>query len=161
MWAATLNVMLIIEPGTTPGYLRIKEIRERFIAQGAHILAPCPHENACPIVLPDWCHFVQRVQRTKDHMIAKGGTVPFEDEKFAYLAIAREKPAARPAQVRILLHPNSSKAGLHMKVCSAQGIREITVPKREKKHYAVARRLDWGDALIENPDDIATDVGRE
>ena len=39
------------------------------IGEGAAILAPCPHAQACPLVEPDWCHFVQRLPRSRDHRL--------------------------------------------------------------------------------------------
>lgn len=147
MWQACTGVMVVIEPGTTPGYQRTLAVRDWLIGAGAHVLAPCPHAGPCPIVSPDWCHFVQRVPRTRDHMIAKAGTVPFEDEKFSYIAVSRTAPAPRAPFLRVLLHPNSSKPGMTFKACTPDGVRQVDVPKRNKPLYAIARRMDWGDAM--------------
>ncbi|WP_022720531.1 small ribosomal subunit Rsm22 family protein, partial [Rhodopseudomonas sp. B29] len=84
LWRKTEDTLLIVEPGTPAGYARILAARDRLIAQGAHVIAPCPHENACPLTAPDWCHFVQRLPRSKLHQQLKAAEVPFEDEKFSY-----------------------------------------------------------------------------
>ena len=95
--AVARHVLLIVEPGTTAGWRRILDARAQLIAEGAHILAPCPHALTCPIAEPDWCHFSARVARSRIHRLAKEAEVPWEDEKFIYLAaVPRACRAARP-----------------------------------------------------------------
>ena len=83
MWEKTRDTLLVVEPGTPAGYARIIALRKQLIAAGAHVAAPCPHDEACPLVAPDWCHFTQRLQRSRAHKQVKGAEVPFEDEKFS------------------------------------------------------------------------------
>ena len=96
MWEKTRDTLLVVEPGTPAGYARIIALRERLIALGAHVAAPCPHDGKCPLQTPDWCHFTQRLQRSRAHKQVKGAELPFEDEKFAYVALTREPAAQRP-----------------------------------------------------------------
>lgn len=146
LWAATLGMLVLIEPGTPAGWGRILAARDGLIAAGATILAPCPHHAPCPLVAPDWCHFVQRLPRSRDHRLAKGGEVPFEDEKFIYLIAARAEVARRES--RILAPPHAAKPGITFKLCTPRGTAEPRfVPRRDKPAYAIARRLDWGDVL--------------
>src|ERR1700761_4604430 len=63
MWAKTRDILLVIEPGTPAGYARILALRAQLIAMGAHVAAPCPHDETCPLQPPDWCHFAQRLAR--------------------------------------------------------------------------------------------------
>ena len=58
-------------------------------AAGAHVIAPCPHAADCPLAAADWCHFAQRIERTKIHRSVKGAELGYEDEKFSYIAVAR------------------------------------------------------------------------
>ncbi|MEV5568030.1 small ribosomal subunit Rsm22 family protein, partial [Streptomyces sp. NPDC052196] len=46
---AATGAVLIVEPGTPDGYARIIEARDRLIAAGLSVAAPCPHSAACPI----------------------------------------------------------------------------------------------------------------
>jgi ribosomal protein RSM22 (predicted rRNA methylase) len=148
LWAACEGVLILVEPGTPDGWRRILAARDGLIAAGAELLAPCPHAQACPIVEPDWCHFVQRLPRSRDHRMAKGAEVPFEDEKFIYLAAARPHVAAATRTARILAPPRASKPAIALKLCTPKGmLEEAVVPKRDKPAFAVTRRLDWGDAL--------------
>ena len=48
---------------------------------------------------PDWCHFTQRLPRSRAHKQIKGAELPFEDEKFSYVALTRA-PAARASRPR-------------------------------------------------------------
>jgi ribosomal protein RSM22 (predicted rRNA methylase) len=146
-WRKTRDTLLIIEPGTPAGYARMIALRSQLIASGAHVAAPCPHQAPCPLATPDWCHFAQRLPRSRAHKQIKGAEVPFEDEKFIYLALNRHLPAHRPA-ARVLAPPHVSKVSVTAKLCGADGAsRAVTVSRRDKGAYAAARRWDWGDAV--------------
>lgn len=148
LWASTLGLLVLIEPGTPAGHGRILAARDGLIAAGANILAPCPHHAPCPLVAPDWCHFVQRLPRSRDHRLAKGGEVPFEDEKFIYLVAARPSVAAGAREARILAPPHAAKPGITFKLCTPKGTAEPRfAARRDKPAYATARRLGWGDVL--------------
>lgn len=145
LWQKTQDTLLVVEPGTPAGYARIIALRARLIAQGAHVAAPCPHDNACPLIAPDWCHFAQRLPRLRDHMLVKGAEVPFEDEKFSYVALTRAPIASRPS--RVLAPPRVGKAAIEAKLCMADDVAEIAIARRDKQAYAAARRWRWGDAV--------------
>lgn len=148
LWAAADGVLAIVEPGTPAGYARLLAARDALIAAGAAIVAPCPHPLACPLVAPDWCHFSVRLPRSRDHRLAKGADAPFEDEKFAYLVAARPGVAVEARTSRVLARPKAGKPGIELKLCTEAGALEFRfVARRDKPAHAVARRLDWGDAL--------------
>lgn len=89
------GAVVVVEPGTPEGYARVIDARDRLIAAGLHVLAPCPHDGRCPVTGDDWCHFAARVQRTALHRQVKGAVLPYEDEKFSYVAAARFPAAPR------------------------------------------------------------------
>ncbi len=89
MWEKTRDTLLVVEPGTPAGYARIIALRDHLIGLGAHVAAPCPHDAKCPLQAPDWCHFTQRLQRSRAHKQVKGAELPFEDERFSYVALMR------------------------------------------------------------------------
>lgn len=145
MWEKTRDTLLVIEPGTPTGYARIMALRELLIAAGAHVAAPCPHDGPCPLAPPDWCHFAQRLQRSRAHKQVKDAEVPFEDEKFAYVALTR---AAIPRpHSRVLAQPAVGKVEVIAKLCTQDGLEMARVPRRDKAGYAEARRWRWGDAV--------------
>ena len=152
LWSKTRDTLLVVEPGTPAGYARILELRSDLIARGAHVPAPCPHDHACPLSVPDWCHFVQRLPRLRAHIQVKGAELPFEDEKFSYVVLTREPPAKRFA--RVLAPPAVGKVEVAAKLCTADGVAVAKVPRRDKTGYAKARRWRWGDTVagIESQD---------
>jgi len=145
MWEKTRDTLLVVEPGTPAGYARIIALRAQLIALGAHVAAPCPHDGKCPLQVPDWCHFTQRLQRSRAHKQIKGAELPFEDEKFAYVALTRAPVAGRPS--RVLAQPVVSKVEVTAKLCTPEGLAFTKVPRRAKADYANARRWRWGDAV--------------
>ena len=157
LWSAAAGMLVVVEPGTPAGFARIRALRAHLIAQGAHVVAPCPHDRACPIVDPDWCHFSQRLNRSRAHRQVKGAELSFEDEKFSYVALARE-PLAResPPRIgaRVLAHPRVGKAEVTAKLCTPAGIVTATAARREPERYKAQRAWRWGDAVDwpERPD---------
>ena len=147
-WEKTRDTLVIVEPGTPAGYERIIALRAQLIDAGAHVAAPCPHDRNCPLTSPDWCHFTQRLPRSRAHKAIKGVELPFEDEKFAYVALMRDPPAQHAA--RVLAQPVLSKVEVAAKLCTPEGLVAAKVPRRDKANYARARRWRWGDAVIED-----------
>ncbi|WP_353942228.1 small ribosomal subunit Rsm22 family protein [Streptomyces sp. HUAS MG91] len=140
------DAVVIIEPGTPDGYARVIEARDRLIAAGFHIAAPCPHSAACPIVPgTDWCHFSARVSRSSLHRQVKGGSLAYEDEKFAYVAATRFAP--EPAPARIVRKPQIRKGQVLLDLCEVGGsLGRATVTKKHGALYREARGAGWGDA---------------
>lgn len=145
-WSKTSDALVLVEPGTPAGYARIMAARAQLIARGAHVAAPCPHESACPLTPPDWCHFAQRLARSRAHKAVKGAELPFEDEKFSYVVMTRAAVANHPA--RVLAQPAVGKVEVAAKLCTADGVISASVPRRDKAAYAAARRWRWGDAVM-------------
>lgn len=146
MWAKARHALLVIEPGTPAGYARMLALRQQLVAAGAYVAAPCPHEKPCPLIAPDWCHFSQRLPRSQAHRQIKGAEVPFEDERFIYVALTRTAPVTRA--LRVLAPPDVGKAEITARLCTEEGIALTKVPRRDKAGYASARRWRWGDAVI-------------
>ena len=147
-WESCQGVLLVVEPGTPRGYDTVIEARAALLAAGARLAAPCPHTAPCPIQPPDWCHFATRLNRTRDHMLLKGATVPFEDEKFSYVAASRLAPVAFAA--RAIAPPVTLPAGIACKLCVDPGLIETRlIPKRDKATFKRYKKLRWGEAIEE------------
>lgn len=145
-WRLTRDTVVVIEPGTPAGYGRILRVRSRLIAAGAHILAPCPHAQACPLSPPDWCHFSQRVARSRQHRAAKGAEVPWEDERFIFLAASRQPPTPSPA--RVIAPVQRASGHLTLRLCTPSGeAASRALSRRDGDTYCQARRTDWGDTF--------------
>ena len=148
LWAATGDTLLIVEPGTPAGWRRILDARTQLIAAGAHLLAPCAHHAPCPLAAPDWCHFSRRVARSRLHRLTKDADVPWEDEKFVYLAASRHAPAQTGRTARVLAPPRAGSGKVTLKLCRPDGgAAERLFTKRDGDTFREARRADWGDSL--------------
>jgi len=147
LWTACAGVMLIVEPGTPAGFERVLEARRLLIELGARIVAPCPGPYACPMAEPAWCHFAVRLQRSRAHLRTKGADVPFEDEKFSYLAVAREGIALEPIAGRIVAPPRRLKPEMRLTVCGDGSFAERAIPSRDRPAFKRALKKRWGDAI--------------
>jgi ribosomal protein RSM22 (predicted rRNA methylase) len=145
-WSKTNDTLVLVEPGTPAGYARIIAARAELITSGAHVAAPCPHDSACPLKPPDWCHFAQRLARSRAHKEIKGAELPFEDEKFSYVVVTRAPVPNRPA--RVLAQPAVGKVEVAAKLCTSDGVVTARVPRRDRSAYAEARRWRWGDGVL-------------
>ncbi|TXS42566.1 small ribosomal subunit Rsm22 family protein [Streptomyces sp. OR43] len=144
--ARAAQAVVIVEAGTPDGYARVIEARDRLIAAGLTVAAPCPHSDACPIEPgTDWCHFSARVSRSSLHRKVKGGSLPYEDEKFSYVVATRFAP--RPVEARVTRRPQIRKGQVLLELCTRdEALRRATVTKRHGALYRAARDTDWGDA---------------
>jgi ribosomal protein RSM22 (predicted rRNA methylase) len=147
LWKACTGLLVVVEPGTPAGFRRILACRDVLLGADAALVAPCPHALPCPLKAPDWCHFAQRLSRSRDHLLVKDATVPFEDEKFSYLVAARAAVLQAPAKARLLAAPRTGKAEIAMTVCTEGERREIKIPRRDRAAYARFRHARWGDAI--------------
>ena len=144
--AGAAQAVVVVEPGTPDGYARIIEARRLLLAAGFTVLAPCPHGGTCPVTGDDWCHFAARVSRSALHRQVKGGTLPYEDEKFSYVAALRTETAPPPAAGRVVRHPQIRKGQVLLDLCLPGGaLRRETVSKRHGDLYRAARDARWGD----------------
>ncbi|MCX4582575.1 small ribosomal subunit Rsm22 family protein [Streptomyces sp. NBC_01481] len=143
--ARAAQAVVIVEPGTPDGYARVIEARDRLIAAGLTVAAPCPHSATCPIEPgADWCHFAARVSRSSLHRQVKGGSLPYEDEKFSYVAAVRFP--ANPVASRVTRKPQIRKGLVLLDLCTdTEGLRRDTVAKRHGALYKSARDASWGD----------------
>jgi ribosomal protein RSM22 (predicted rRNA methylase) len=145
LWDAANKYFVVIEPGTPAGFKNIRHVREFILNKGGHIVAPCPSCADCPMKGNDWCHFSQRVSRSRSHRSIKGADLNYEDEKFSYLVFS--KTPIIPVNARILRHPIKNPGHVKLTVCSKEGWKQVVVSKKQKEIYKQARHAEWGDEL--------------
>jgi ribosomal protein RSM22 (predicted rRNA methylase) len=147
LWKLTGRLLVLVEPGTVDGFKRILAYRDVLLVSGAQIIAPCSHEGLCPLAESTrWCHFSERLPRSRDHQITKSASVPFEDEKFAYL-IAGKGFTSLSRGRRILATPKVSKGGISLTLCAPERAEERVIGRAEKVAYKEAKRYAWGDVI--------------
>lgn len=149
-WQAAGQLLIVVEPGTMKGFATVHAVRDQLIEAGAFLVAPCPHQNACPM-LPtqeaetDWCHFSARFDRTSLHRRLKGGSLGYEDEKFSYIIAAKHPVASAPA--RVIRHPLRQPGFTQLQLCTPEGLQTRSITKRDKETWKRARKTDWGDGF--------------
>ena len=147
-WSAAAQILAIVEPGTPRGFSAIHAARAALIAEGAQLLAPCPHRLACPMAAAgDWCHFSQRLERTALHRRLKDAALAYEDEKFSYLVASRH--AQPPGLARIVRHPRKNPGHVQLTLCVSGEICQRTVARSQKERYKLARQAEWGNTWSE------------
>jgi ribosomal protein RSM22 (predicted rRNA methylase) len=79
----------------------------------------------------------------------KGGTLGYEDEKFAYLVFARDTDI-EPANARVLRHPRGDQGKVGLDLCTPDGLQRVAVTRRHDA-WRAARKAEWGDAWSAAP----------
>ncbi len=151
LWQAARQALVIVEPGTPRAFERLRTVRRMLLDNGASVAAPCPHDGICPIAEGDWCHFAVRIPRSRVHRRTKNGTAPYEDEKYAYLALLKDAPRPRPA--RVIRHPQIKPGHIDLTLCTVTGIQRQTVTKRHREQFRQARKAHWGDPWSDDKED--------
>ncbi len=146
-WKLTKKYLVIVEPGTPRGYAAMLEARDELIQKGGHVVAPCPHSQRCPWQgSSEWCHFGVRLERSREHQWAKDGSRGFEDEKFSYTILSKER--ANPLFGRMVKDSLRRKGHTILTLCTEKGIELKTVSKKDKE-YKNTNKLKWGDKVID------------
>lgn len=145
---ATNGVLLIIEPGTPEGHKIIKNIKKYCVENNLYVIAPCVSQEECKLDNNNWCHSTCRIQRTKIHKILKDGDAPYEDEKFSYIAVSKQK--IKNQNSRILRHPIIRSGFVNLELCTKDGIKNVTISKKDGDLYKQAKKKNCGDILPYN-----------
>jgi len=146
LWRVTRKFLVLVEPGSKVAFEFLSCARQRLLVKGAHLVAPCPHANACPLAKgTDWCHFSARVARSSIHRKTKDATLNYEDEKFSYLIFSRGP--LKGCEARVLRRPFKGEGFVKLQLCSEGGIVEKTVTKKNKPQYLHAKKIEWGDGI--------------
>ncbi len=147
LWEVCGGALALVAPGTPAGFAALREARGWLLGAGAQMIAPCPHADTCPMEPGDWCHFSQRLARSRLHRQLKGGAAPYEDEKLAYLVVARAPGS--PNAARGIRHPVAHPGHITLEVCASDGLRQAEVTRSDRVAWRSARDAHWGSALEE------------
>jgi ribosomal protein RSM22 (predicted rRNA methylase) len=145
LWGACADTLVVVEPGTPRGFATVRAVRDVLRAEGASIVAPCPHQDACPMSGGRWCHFAVRLERSRLHRAAKGAALAYEDEKYAYVAMSREP--GLPIGARVIGHPRTRQGRIDLDLCTPDGLNSETVSRSDRDRYRLAQRTRWGSAI--------------
>ncbi|MGR3218522.1 MAG: small ribosomal subunit Rsm22 family protein [Candidatus Anammoxibacter sp.] len=146
------NMVLIIEPGTPSGFNNIIQARDKLIEKRFNTIAPCTVSNGfCPLrnSKSDWCHFVERIARSRIQRHLKKGVLGYEDEKYSYLLMS--KYPVHSDGKRIISRPNNMKHSISFDICAEKNS-HIVVSKRENKNeFKIVKKNIRGDLYRASP----------
>ncbi len=136
---ARASAILWVEPGTHAVSRHLGVLREELRAH-FHLVAPCTHQHACPILAPenarDWCHHFapppSEIFANPDWVkFGQRAGIDLRSLPYCFLALDRRIPAA-PAEnlSRIIGRPEHFKPYARFLNCDATGLAELTLPKR-------------------------------
>jgi len=146
MCEKSADFLVIIEPGTPTSYERMMLVREYVLSKGFNIIIPCMHSGKCGLK-NDYCNFSVRVNRTRNNMHIKGGTLNYEDEKYFYLVFRKNDKREESYNV-ILRKPFHRKGCVDLKLCKEDGgIENKTITKSNKTFYKQAKDFKHGDIV--------------
>lgn len=145
IWKHVNQILIIVDPGTPTDFKNIIQIKDFLVEKGANVIAPCSCEKGCPLPEEDWCHFLCRVERTKLQKSVKKADVPFEDEKFTYLVVTKEK--LEETKCRVIRPPIITSNWIEVKVCKDGKIEKLVFTKKQKEEYKMAKKLKVGDCI--------------
>ncbi|HWA86975.1 MAG TPA: small ribosomal subunit Rsm22 family protein [Opitutus sp.] len=138
--AARADEILWVEPGTHDVSRALGTQRELLRAAGFRVIAPCTHENACPMFAAgrerDWCHFFAPppAEIFADSNWVKFGQragIDLRSLPYCFLALDRHRgPAMPPGASRIIGRPGHFKPYARFLNCDAAGLAELELPKR-------------------------------
>ena len=118
-WNVTAAALVIVEPGTPAGRRPCDSGAGRASSTRAATLRPPALTPARARWRPDdWCHFAARVDRSSVQRRLKGGSLGYEDEKYAYVAVTRgdaDRCAARVLRRPVAPIPPGIAAPLHIR----------------------------------------------
>ncbi|KAL1739148.1 mitochondrial small ribosomal subunit Rsm22-domain-containing protein, partial [Schizophyllum fasciatum] len=115
MWDSGAELMVLIDHNTKEGFEAIAEARDWLLRQGSkeledpesanyalrgsHVIAPCPHDGACPLYHPGSvklvCGFSQRLHRPEFTRRTKHTKFGHENIGYSYVVIRRGQRPAR------------------------------------------------------------------
>jgi SAM-dependent methyltransferase len=120
--------LLVLEPALRDTSRALLQVRDRLVAKGYAVRAPCLYRGACPALVKesDWCH-AEREWRMPSvvEAIARAAGLHKESLKMSYLALAPKGEAwAEPPEgrlFRIVSEPLEGKGRLRFMGCGPEG----------------------------------------
>jgi ribosomal protein RSM22 (predicted rRNA methylase) len=141
------GAVIVVEPALRTTARDLAALRERLLAAGLVLFAPCPHAAACPLLARerDWCHEARRAAFSpRLQELARSTGLRQAEVRFAYLTLRRGGPTlaqARGATWRVVSHPLPQKGLVGFELCGAgRGVRAERLDRD-----AVAGNAAWDD----------------
>lgn len=136
--------LLVIEPALRDTSRALLRVRDRLVARGIAVRAPCLFRGACPALVreSDWCHAERPVEPPPlVAQIARAAGLRREAVKMSYLVLAPRGeawPGPPPGRVfRIVSEPLAGKGRLRYMGCGPEGRMGLSL---QEKHVTESNR---------------------
>ncbi len=144
------EALIIVEPSTQTAARNLQKLRNSLIENGFHILAPCTHHEACPLLThskTDWCH--QRIHIEQSNQIAQiEAYLPMKNQTLTYSYLcARKTQPIRTHRVRVIGDTLYEKGKVRQAICRGNDREFLAWLTRHGEPEPIARG-----ALIDLPE---------
>ena len=151
--AATVDEVVWVEAGTHADSRRVIEVRERLLAHGFTVLAPCTHQARCGMLAPEnarhWCHSFappspEAFQEARWTEFGRALGIDLRSLPYSFLALAREAAPFAGGASRVIGAPREAKGYLKVLSCQEHGVTEFMLQKRDAPglHRALRKGVD-------------------
>jgi ribosomal protein RSM22 (predicted rRNA methylase) len=146
--------VLWVEPGTFAASRKLISARERLLGKSG-VIAPCTHARKCGMLAAGnerhWCHHFAKIPGYV-HVDSGWGRFSKELEidistlPYSYLVLDRRAAAANPGPepARVIGVPRHYKGFAKILSCQGDGVRELTLQKRDAQELFKALKKDPG-----------------
>ncbi|MBI5481057.1 MAG: hypothetical protein HY906_19525 [Deltaproteobacteria bacterium] len=152
------GAVIVIEPALRLTARSLAALRERLLAAGLVLFAPCPHAAVCPLLVRerDWCHEARRAAFSpRLQALARATGRRQAAVRFADLTVRRAGPTlaeARGAAWRVVSHPLPQKGLVALELCGAgRGVRVERLARDTTASNAAWDDLGRGDLVSLEP----------
>jgi len=129
------------EPGSRETARALGAIRDEW-AGGMHLIAPCTHANACPILAPGnerhWCHHFAAPPSwvfadSNWVKFGKRAGIDLRSLPYSFVALDRDWNATETGLSRVIGRPEQFKPYSRFLNCDAEGLAEMDVLRRDNR----------------------------
>ncbi len=158
------GLLVVVEPALQPTTRRLQRLRDRLVAEGGVISAPCPHSGRCAMLAhpKDWCHDDLPVDLPGwTHPLARAAGLRWQGLTFSRLVLGGEGP--RPP-FRVVAPPRDTRGRKERLLCGdhpdGSTLRWVDrLEKQESVNNAAFAGLERGHGVALEP--AAARVGPE
>lgn len=138
--------LLILEPSTNQDGRRLMAYREELLEEGYEVLAPCTHQQSCPLLKEskkDWCHdtfFVEYPDYLKN--IESKIPMKLSNLSVSYLFVSRNYKNSNQGKLRVTGNTLKERGKVRQMVCRKDEREFLTwFPKRQEVPFIARGEL--------------------